>query len=103
MTLAKAISHGRSSGLILVSDIWRTISQRDGPATKNVRAPQTPRRLVVQRSRSFTFRRPFPPSPVTPQCSLWLFSAYSVLNSEKPNTEAAKNHREPQRDGAARS
>src|SRR6267143_184254 len=34
---------------------------------------------------------------VEPQCSLWLFSAFSVLNSEKRNTEATKIHGEPQR------
>jgi hypothetical protein len=38
------------------------------------------------------------PSPMSPPCSLWLFSAFSVLNPEKRNTEATKNHRaaEPQ-------
>src|SRR5712692_9678093 len=36
-------------------------------------------------------------APLGPRCSLWLFSASSVLNSEKRNTEDAKNHREPQR------
>jgi hypothetical protein len=33
-------------------------------------------------------------SPLCPQCSLWLFSVFSVLNSEKRNTEDTKNHRE---------
>src|SRR5712664_777013 len=41
------------------------------------------------------------PSPLSPPCSLWLFSASSVLNSEKLNTEATKNHREPQSTRAA--
>src|SRR5882672_6647737 len=36
------------------------------------------------------------PSPMSPPCSLWLFSAFSVLNSEKRNTEATKIHREPE-------
>src|SRR6266404_5110964 len=43
------------------------------------------------------------PSPVRPQCPLWLFSEPSVLNSERPNTEATENHREPQSGGAERS
>jgi hypothetical protein len=30
-------------------------------------------------------------------CSLWHFSAHSVLNSEKLNTEVTEDHREPQR------
>jgi hypothetical protein len=44
-------------------------------------------------------------SPLNPLCSLWRFSAFSVLNSEKRNTEATKNHRaaEPQRKVCARS
>src|SRR5882762_7546337 len=37
------------------------------------------------------------PSPLSPPCSLWLLSASTVLNSEKLNTEATKNHGEPQR------
>src|SRR6266446_2943005 len=41
------------------------------------------------------------PSPLIPLCSLWFFSASSVLNSEKLNTEATKNHREPQSSRAA--
>ncbi len=41
------------------------------------------------------------PSPMSPPCSLWLFSAFSVLNSEKRNTEATKIHREPQSARAA--
>src|ERR1700726_3519017 len=32
------------------------------------------------------------PTPLIPQCTLWLFSAYSVLSSEKRNTKNAKNH-----------
>ena len=36
-------------------------------------------------------------SPLSPRCSLWLFSAFSVLNSEKRNTEDTKNHRQPPR------
>src|SRR6266478_32042 len=38
------------------------------------------------------------PSPLSPLCSLWFFSASSVLNSERLNTEDTKNHRaaEPQ-------
>src|SRR6266446_1372453 len=32
------------------------------------------------------------PSPMSPPCSLLLFSAFSVLNSEKRNTEDTKNH-----------
>src|SRR6266566_4340345 len=38
---------------------------------------------------------------VEPQCSLWLFSAFSVLNSEKRNTEDTKIHGEPQRNRPA--
>src|SRR5882762_7578385 len=38
---------------------------------------------------------------MSPPCSLWFFSAFSVLNSEKRNTEATKNHREPQSGRAA--
>jgi hypothetical protein len=34
------------------------------------------------------------PVPLNPLCSLWIFSAFSVLNSKKPNTEATENHRE---------
>jgi hypothetical protein len=36
-----------------------------------------------------------------PLCSLWPFSAFSVLNSDKLNTEDTENHRGPQRTGAA--
>src|SRR6266446_6153229 len=41
------------------------------------------------------------PSPLSPLCSLWFFSASSVLNSERLNTEATKNHGEPQSSRAA--
>src|SRR6266853_1596883 len=41
------------------------------------------------------------PSPLSPPCSLWLLFPSSVLNSEKLNTEATKNHREPQSTRAA--
>src|SRR6266566_8512606 len=41
------------------------------------------------------------PSPLSPPCSPRLFSASSVLNSEKLNTEATKNHGEPQSSRAA--
>ena len=39
----------------------------------------------------------YSPPPGSPPCSLWLFSVFSVLNSEKRNTEDTKFHREPQR------
>src|SRR6202035_2721001 len=44
-------------------------------------------------------------SPFNPPCSLWLFSAFSVLNSENLNTEATENHRatEPEPKMCARS
>src|ERR1700688_4561808 len=41
------------------------------------------------------------PSLFSSLCSLWLFSASSVLNSEKRNTEVTKNHRGPQSSRAA--
>ena len=41
------------------------------------------------------------PLPFGPLCSLWLFSAHSVLNSENLNTEATENHRGAQRNRAA--
>ena len=34
------------------------------------------------------------PAPLNPLCSLWIFSACSVLSFEKLNTEAPENHRE---------
>src|SRR6267154_2092350 len=39
----------------------------------------------------------FSHSPINPQCSLWLFSVFSVLNSERRVTENTKIHRELQR------
>src|ERR1700682_3734131 len=44
--------------------------------TENHRGPQ--------RNRFAAFSRLYlPSSPISPQCSLWLFSVFSVLNSEK--------------------
>src|SRR5882762_2781445 len=36
-------------------------------------------------------------TPFCPQCSQWLFSVVSVLNSEKRNTGNTENYRKPQR------
>src|SRR5260370_21628133 len=57
------------------------VTQRGGAATKNMCALQTLRWLVAKGT----------------QRSPRLFTIFSVLNSEKLNTEGTKNHREPQR------
>src|SRR5882762_3721434 len=41
------------------------------------------------------------PSPFSPLCSLCFFSGSSVLNSEKLNTEATRNHGDQQSSRAA--
>ena len=55
-----------------------SISQRGGPTINFERAVETYRELVVQGA----------------QRSLWHFSMFSALNSEKRNTEVTKNRRE---------
>src|SRR5260370_37812092 len=51
-------------------------------------------RIAFQAGLEINGATPLPPNP---PCSLWLFSASSVLNSEKRNTENTKSRREPPR------
>jgi hypothetical protein len=69
-----------------------------GAAIKDACAMQTFPRLEVRRNPSHSFQWYHFQVPLGPLYPLWLFSAFSVLNSEKLNTE---DHREPQRERAA--
>src|SRR6202790_1175951 len=71
-------------------------SQRGGAETNNVvRGANISTASRTEKSLSHPIAY-FYPSLLSTQCSLLLFSASSVLNSEKPNTEATENHGEPQ-------